>query len=99
MHSWFMVCLSTSSLSRDLLLAGQASAAKGHFAGPRCVHGLLQKDLLHVCWRQLGNRQKKVAAYAVSSVYVGGGFTVGNPTKKKGENLSDVPHLAQGFFV
>ena len=43
MHSWFMVCLSTSSLSRDLFLAGQASAAKGHFAGPSCVDRLVEK--------------------------------------------------------
>ena len=36
MHSWFMICPSTPSLSGDLFLAGQASAAKGHFAGPHC---------------------------------------------------------------
>ena len=31
-HPWFMVCLSTSSLSRGLFRAGQASAAEGIFA-------------------------------------------------------------------
>ena len=84
MHSGFMVCLSTSSLSRDIFLAGQASAAKAQIAGPCCVHGLFEKDLLHVCWRQLGTRQKKKS----DSVYVCGFIgvlwrRVGNPTKKR----------------
>ena len=86
MPFWF----STSSLSRDLLLARQASAAKGLFAGPRCVHGFVEKDVrmtrcsvLHVCWRQLRTRQKKG-----DTVYVCGFIgvrwrRVGNPTKTK----------------
>ena len=81
MHSWFMVCLSTSSLSRDIFLAGQASAAKGRIAGPHCVgsknYRMTGYRLLYVCWRCLGTRQKRRQRFHWRRV--------GNPTKKKGK--------------
>ena len=76
-----MVCLSTSSLSGDLFLAGPASTAKG--LDLRSVHGFIEKDDRSYDWIQpvacllavVENlTKKKVTAYAFSSVYVGRGL-------------------------
>ena len=86
-------------------LAGQASAAKEHFAGPCCVHGLEKDDrmtgysLLHVCWRRLGTRQKKKKKKKKGDSVCSFTLAAGWESDKKGENLFDVPHLAQGYFV
>ena len=92
-----MVCLSTSSLSRGLFRADQASTAKGIFAA---YTGSLKKtrsfDMDTVCCTFVGggwepDKKKRVTACAVSSVYVG--VAGCEPDKNKGKNLSDVPHL------
>ena len=91
MHSWFMVCLSTSSLSRDLFLAGQASTAKWHFAGPRCVHGL-EKTIVWLdtaCCTFVGGGWEpgKEKGDSVCGLIGARSRRVGNPTKNRRKSL------------
>ena len=101
MHSlfMFMVWLSTSSLSWDLFLAGQASAAKGHsirWASLRALTGSLKKTCCTFVgggWepdKKLRRQRMRFHRWTLAA---------GWEPDKKGENLSDIPHLAQGFFV
>ena len=87
MHLWFMVCLSTSSFSGDILLAGQGSAATLH-----SVHGFVEKDWIQPVARLLvavENPTKKKGDSVCGFIGVRW-WRVGN---KKGEKLSDVLHL------
>ena len=94
------VCLSTSSGSRGLLRAGQASAARDL----RSVHGFFEKDRV-VDWIQpaarllaaVGNPTKKKKGDSVCGFIGVRWRRVGNPTKTKAK-ISPTFHTFTGLL-
>ena len=94
MNSWFMVCLSTSSVS----CWPSVRSGKLFTAYTGWLKTIVSLDttctFVGVCWEP---DKKKVASVC--------GFIsvrwrqVRSPTHKRGENLFNVTHFAQGFFV